>query len=86
MKNVFSDVKGKVSENIVKVPEKFHEAAGRFVRIVRDELGSNEVRALAADKVASPVLQVRKIGAIDAFPPRVDYFELWSIDPPRSRG
>lgn len=66
MKNVFSDVKGKVSENNVKVPEKFHEAAGRFVRIVRDELGANEVRALAADKVASPVLQVRRIGIMHA--------------------
>ena len=60
MKNVFSDLKGKSIENIIKVPDKFHEAAEKFVRIVRDELGANEVRALATDKVASPVLQVRR--------------------------
>ena len=60
MKNVFSDLKGKTAEdNIIRTPEVFREAAGKFVRIVRDELDANEVRALAADKVASPVLQVR---------------------------
>ena len=60
MKNVFSDLKGKTAEDdIIRTPEIFREAAGKFVRIVRDELDANEVRALAADKVASPVLQVR---------------------------
>lgn len=40
------------------VPSSFQDAAGRFVDALREALDANEVRALAADKVANPVLQV----------------------------
>ena len=42
-----------------KVPAPFTEMAGRYVETLRKSLGDNEVRALASNKVASPVLQVR---------------------------
>ena len=61
MKNVFADHKGKATEGAnpaTSTPKAFRKAAANFVRILREELGANEVRALAADKVASPVLQV----------------------------
>ncbi|QRV72650.1 Pumilio-family RNA binding repeat [Ceratobasidium sp. AG-Ba] len=38
-------------------PASFKEMAVRFVDTLRDALDANEVRALAADKVANPVLQ-----------------------------
>jgi nucleolar protein 9 len=38
--------------------QKFSKMACRFVKTIRKELGENEVRALAANQVASPVLQV----------------------------
>lgn len=40
----------------VLVPEAFREMAGRLVKALRESLGENEVRALAANKVACPVL------------------------------
>lgn len=43
-----------------KVPKEMRQMAERFVSVLKEQLGENEVRALAADKVASPVLQVRK--------------------------
>ncbi|KAF7978355.1 hypothetical protein HWV62_1005 [Athelia sp. TMB] len=61
MKSVFADHKGKAAEGTNpahSTPKAFKKAAGNFVRILREELGANEVRALAADKVASPVLQI----------------------------
>jgi nucleolar protein 9 len=60
MKNVFVVNKGKASDTPIvrSTPKRFREASSDFVRILREELGENEVRALAADKVASPVLQV----------------------------
>ena len=45
-------------ERSAQVPETFSDCAGKVLQAVRKELGPNEVRALAADKVASPVLQV----------------------------
>jgi NOP9-like PUF repeat domain len=39
-------------------PESFLKMASRILRQFRDVLDGNEVRALAVDKVASPVLQV----------------------------
>ena len=39
------------------VPE-FSNLAKRFVQQLKEDLDANEVRALAANKVASPVLQV----------------------------
>lgn len=40
-------------------PEEMKAMAKQFVTALREQLGENEVRALAADKVASPVLEVR---------------------------
>lgn len=60
MKSVFTDGDAQGSDSLVKeTPKAFRETAERFVEALRDQLGDNEVRALAADKVASPVLQVR---------------------------
>ncbi|KDQ64985.1 hypothetical protein JAAARDRAFT_28650 [Jaapia argillacea MUCL 33604] len=42
----------------VNTPKEFAEAAGKIVMTINNELGENEVRALGADKVASPVLQI----------------------------
>lgn len=39
------------------IPE-FSKLAGEFVQQLRSDLNANEVRALAANKVASPGLQV----------------------------
>lgn len=61
MKNVFAEHKSKATEGgnqAITTPKAFKKAAANFVRILREELGANEVRALAANKVASPVLQV----------------------------
>jgi nucleolar protein 9 len=62
MKNVFSEKgKGRASHNPILrgTPDQFRKASANFVHIVLKELGDNEVRVLAADKVASPVLQVK---------------------------
>jgi len=61
MKNVFAkNTDDDLDTPIVKnIPKQFYKASANFLRILREELGENEVRALAADKVASPVLQVR---------------------------
>jgi nucleolar protein 9 len=58
------------AEPTPKTPDEFMEAGGKFVAVLRDKLSANEVRALAADKVASPVLQVRllSIGCNIGFP------------------
>lgn len=60
MKNVFAENKGKGGRTTkaANIPRQFPVAAAKFVHILREDLGANEVRALAADKVASPVLQV----------------------------
>lgn len=39
-------------------PDSFSATIGRLVDQIRNVVGGNEVRALAIDKVASPVLQV----------------------------
>ena len=49
--------KGKESSSSA-TPDAFRVMAKKFVVALRNELGENEVRALSADKVASPVLQV----------------------------
>lgn len=61
MKNVFALNKSEVSDTsrLRRAPQQFREASESFVRILREELGENETRALATNKVASPVLQVR---------------------------
>ncbi|KAG5645777.1 hypothetical protein DXG03_005314 [Asterophora parasitica] len=59
MKSVFADEKGKGKEAAPKsTPPEFRKLARRFVEALRAELGENEVRALAANKVASPGLQL----------------------------
>lgn len=59
MKSVFTDEKGKGKETPCKTtPPEFSQLARRFVEALREKLGENEVRALAANKVASPGLQV----------------------------
>ncbi|KAI6035570.1 armadillo-type protein [Pisolithus orientalis] len=59
MKSVFSNEKGKGNETPnVSVPNRFRDVAVRFMRDLREQLSANEVRALAANKVASPVLQL----------------------------
>lgn len=61
MKSVFSDGPGRSAQTAttVDVPAEFEELAIKFVRAIREQLGGNEIRALAASQVASPVLQVR---------------------------
>lgn len=67
MKSVFTDgageqgdiARGKGKGKAVAVyPPEFDVMARKFVKIVRESLGANEVRALAADKVACPILAV----------------------------
>ena len=53
------DIKGKGKEpSISAIPPSFGEAARRLVESVRQKLNDNEVRALAANKAASPTLKV----------------------------
>ena len=60
MKSVFTDVQEQSQRLQTKrVPKEFREAASQIVATLRDALGENEVRALAANQVASPVLQVK---------------------------
>ncbi|KAG2151818.1 armadillo-type protein [Suillus cothurnatus] len=60
MKSVFADNKShdRVDSSTRAVPNEFHEAAIRFVHVLKSELNDNEVRALAANKTASPLLQL----------------------------
>lgn len=57
MKSVFSEV-GHPEHTVKRTPQTFHHIAKKLVQILREKLDDNEVRALAADKVASPVLQM----------------------------
>lgn len=62
MKSVFNEDKGKAKAASIKgTPPEFRQAARQFVEILRSQLSDNEVRALAANKVASPALQVRRL-------------------------
>ncbi|KAG6328391.1 hypothetical protein ID866_10698, partial [Astraeus odoratus] len=59
MKSVFSGEKDKGKETLVPtVPRQFRDAAVQFMRSLKKQLDANEVRALAANKVASPILQL----------------------------
>ncbi|GJE84753.1 nucleolar protein 9 [Phanerochaete sordida] len=58
MKSVFTDGPAKAGEEIMDVPDEMKDLAVKFVRAVREQLGGNEIRALAASQVASPVLQM----------------------------
>jgi nucleolar protein 9 len=54
-------------------PEEFLAMGRKFVLKIRSDLGENEVRALAGNKVASPVLQVCLLGERKVF-----YSRLWT--------
>ncbi|OCH95874.1 ARM repeat-containing protein [Obba rivulosa] len=56
MKSVFVDTEAEKPARISS--KEFQEAAAKFVMALREQLDENEVRALAANKVASPVLQM----------------------------
>ncbi|KAJ7229049.1 armadillo-type protein [Mycena pura] len=59
LKSVFKATSGKEDSAVVSTPPKsFTETARKFVELVRKELDDNETRALAANKVASPTLQM----------------------------
>lgn len=63
--------KGKLedsSNHKTATPKTFGEVVKKFVLAVRNNLGENEVRALSADKVASPVLQVSPLHALSNMP------------------
>ncbi|KZT66809.1 ARM repeat-containing protein [Daedalea quercina L-15889] len=57
MKSVFAE-QHEGAAAAPKAPKEFRRVAEQLVRALREQLGENEVRALAADKVASPVLQM----------------------------
>lgn len=60
MKSVFGKGKGKEPVQHFEPPMEFREMARKFIEFVRSDLDDNEVRAMAANKVASPGLQVRQ--------------------------
>lgn len=56
---MFVDGQGAEHQSAAAKPiPKFPKMARKFVERVREDLSGNEVRALAANQVASPVLQV----------------------------
>lgn len=59
MKSVFAGIISHHHVNSTQlVPKEFHDATLKFVTVLKSELDDNEVRALASNKVASPLLQV----------------------------
>ncbi|KAG5634358.1 hypothetical protein H0H81_002263 [Sphagnurus paluster] len=58
MKSVFVEGKRKEKEMSKLMPPELQKLARRFVEVIQTELNGNEVRALAANKVASPSLQM----------------------------
>ena len=69
MKSVFAE-NGEQSQvkAAKRTPKEFRKAAFNIVSALREQLGGNEVRALAANQVASPVLQVCATDRIVVFP------------------
>jgi hypothetical protein len=61
-------------------PPAFHEVARKYVTTLRTTLDANEIRSLAASKVACPVLQVRY------YLIRASRFIMYLIDGIRDRG
>lgn len=60
MKSVFAEKGNQAQVSATKrTPKEFRKAAINIISTLRDQLDGNEVRALAANQVASPVLQVR---------------------------
>lgn len=61
MKSVFiNDASQPNTKSIPALPEKLRNMASKFVIAIRGNMGDNEIRALASDKVANPVLQASK--------------------------
>ncbi|KAI0662958.1 ARM repeat-containing protein [Cubamyces menziesii] len=58
MKSVFAEAGAQQQKVTRTTPKEFRKVAKSFVSSLRDQLGENEVRALAANQVASPVLQM----------------------------
>jgi nucleolar protein 9 len=63
MKSVFvndtrGDVRGKGKEKSDGVPPDFSQMARRIIEVFKSQISENEVRAMAASKVACPGLQV----------------------------
>ncbi|KAJ7087237.1 armadillo-type protein [Mycena belliarum] len=58
LKSLFKEGSNGGAQVIDAPPESFTRAARKFVEVMRSELDHNETRALAADKVASPTLQM----------------------------
>ncbi|KAF8960207.1 hypothetical protein BDZ97DRAFT_1834525 [Flammula alnicola] len=58
MKSVFEEDKGKGKEAMRSAPAEFRQMARRLVEVVKEQLGENETRAMAANKVACPGLQM----------------------------
>lgn len=60
MKSILNKGKGREFSSSLYPPAAFNEMVAHFVNVLRTELGENEIRAMAANKVASPGLQVRE--------------------------
>ncbi|KAI0721971.1 armadillo-type protein [Cerioporus squamosus] len=59
MKSVFVEGEADAHNNASRrTPKEFRKAAMNFISALREQLNENEVRALAANQVASPVLQM----------------------------
>jgi nucleolar protein 9 len=58
MKSVFEKGKGKESATQLQAPSEFRQMTGKILEVLRTDLDENEVRAMAASKVASPGLKV----------------------------
>ncbi len=61
LKSILGDESGQSQNQTreeVRQPPAFHEVARKYVMKLRTTLDANEVRSLAASKVACPVLQV----------------------------
>ena len=75
MKSVFArdDAKGKGKEKESEgVPPEFPQMARRIIEVFKSQISENEVRAMAASKVACPGLQVFFIFYFDIFLSRAD--------------
>jgi len=60
MKSVLNKEQDREFSSSLYPPAAFNEMAAQFLNVLRNELGENEIRAMAANKVASPGLQVRE--------------------------
>ncbi|PPR04002.1 hypothetical protein CVT24_010495 [Panaeolus cyanescens] len=59
MKSLFDEEKGKGKQPVSRsVPAEFRQMSRRLVEVVREQSSENEIRAMAANQVASPGLQV----------------------------